>query len=344
MAELKVPWATLLKIIAAITLVWLWLRLWWLVLMALVAVIVAVGLWPVVTWLQRHRWPRWLASFAVVFALLGLIVLFVVLTWASLSEQAHNLGNRLQSVAQGILERVPPPIAGVIQSSGATSGLSMLAPRVAALGRAVLWAITTFVLASILVLYLLIEAEPTYRWVRGFVPARHRQRFDATAREAREAAFGYVVGNVVTSIFAGTFVYVALLLLGVPAALLLAVLAFVCDFIPVVGFFISCLPAVAMAATKSGALAVAMLPLYLGYHAIENYFIGPRVYGGRLDLSKVAVLLAFAAGAELGGVVGALVALPVAAVYPTIERHWLREPFGADVVRAHEQIRVNENA
>lgn len=53
---------------------------------------------------------------------------------------------------------------------------------------------------------------------------------------------------------------------------------------------------------------------------IENYLIGPRIYGGRLQLSNVAVLVAFAIGAELGGVVAALLAMPIAATYPTIEK------------------------
>jgi predicted PurR-regulated permease PerM len=57
-------------------------------------------------------------------------------------------------------------------------------------------------------------------------------------------------------------------------------------------------------------------------------------------LSSVAVLIAFAVGAELGGVAGALLALPLAAVYPAIERIWLREPFGEDVVREHDRLRA----
>ena len=72
-------------------------------------------------------------------------------------------------------------------------------------------------------------------------------------------------------------------------------------------------------------MALAMIPVFLFYDFLENYFIAPRVYGERLDLSKLAVLLAFAIGAELGGVVGAILALPVAAVFPTIDRLWLRQ-------------------
>jgi len=81
-----------------------------------------------------------------------------------------------------------------------------------------------------------------------------------------------------------------------------------------------------------------MVPIYVAYHVIENYLIAPRVYGNRLRLSNLAVLLAFAVGAQLGGVMGALVALPVAAIYPTVERLWLRETFGSDVIEEHQAI------
>jgi predicted PurR-regulated permease PerM len=205
--------------------------------------------------------------------------------------------------------------------------------------QSILAAIAAFVLASILVLYLLIEAAPTYRWVRGFVPADLRPRFDRTACEARDVASAYIVANFVTSVLAFLYTLAWLAVLGIPAALVLAVLAFVCDFIPVVGFFIACAPAVVMAATKSPAMALSMIPIYGAYHFIENYLIGPKIYGGRLRLSNVAVLIAFAIGAELGGVVGALLAMPIAATYPTIEKLWLRDQLGDDVVAEHEAVR-----
>ena len=82
--------------------------------------------------------------------------------------------------------------------------------------------------------------------------------------------------------------------------------------------------------------------LYVAYHTIENYLIAPWVYGDRLKLSNVAVVLAFAVGAELAGVVGALIALPIAAAYPAVERIWLRERLGEQVVQEHAAIEQRE--
>jgi predicted PurR-regulated permease PerM len=266
------------------------------------------------------------------------LLAFFYLTWSSLLSQAHNLGDRLTSVEQDLQQRIPPVIQDLLRRSGGSPDASMLTPVAMKIGSGLLSAASAFVLAWILVAYLLIEAEATYRWVRGFVPERRRSRFDATAREARDVASAFIIGNIVTSICAAIYFFVWLSILQVPAALLLAVLAFVCDFIPVIGFLLSCAPALAMAATRSVSVVVAVVMLYLAYHFLENYVIAPRVYGGRLRLSNVAILLAFAVVAGIGGVIGAVLALPIAATYPTIERYWLREQFGADVVDEHAAV------
>jgi predicted PurR-regulated permease PerM len=336
--SLELPWATLLKIIAAVALVSVLVRIWYILTLILIAIIIAVGLQPAVAWLERRGLARWVAAATVVILLFVAIVGFLAITWNSISGQAQDVGSHIQRVEREALQQLPTPIAKVIQRSGGPDASTVTA-FAASFGRSLLGAIAAFILSSVLVLYLLIEAVPTYRWVRGFLPEELRPRFDRTASNARDVASAYIVANFVTSVLAGLYIFTWLTILHVPATLMLAVLAFVCDFLPVVGFFIGCLPAMVMAATHSAALALTMIPIYGGYHFIENYVIGPRIYGGRLRLSNVAVLVAFAIGAELGGVAGALLAMPIAATYPTIERLWLRDKLGDDVVAEHEAVR-----
>jgi predicted PurR-regulated permease PerM len=71
---------------------------------------------------------------------------------------------------------------------------------------------------------------------------------------------------------------------------------------------------------------------------IENYAIAPRVYGHHLKLSRVAVVLGLFIGAAIGGIMGALLALPAVAAYPIIERIWLREYLGKDVLAEHARL------
>src|SRR6185295_16065134 len=107
---------------------------------------------------------------------------------------------------------------------------------------------------------------------------------EQTLRECEKVIFAYVAGNVITSIFATVFVGVALSLLGVPAALLLAVIAGVCDFVPVLGFIASSVPAILLAMTVSPNTAVVVAGLYVLYHGIENYLLAPWAYGDRMKL------------------------------------------------------------
>jgi predicted PurR-regulated permease PerM len=199
------------------------------------------------------------------------------------------------------------------------------------------------VLAWILTAYLLVDGRRTWEWLRAYVPQRHHQRFDATTEDVRREVGAYVAGNIATSVFATVFVLISLNMLHVPAALVLALLAGVFDFVPVLGFALSAAPAVLLALTKSTTTALVVIALYITYHFVENYFIAPKVYGNRLKLSDVAVLVAFAVGAQLAGVIGALIALPIAAAYPAVERLWLAPYLARGAVKEHDRIEGDES-
>jgi predicted PurR-regulated permease PerM len=102
-------------------------------------------------------------------------------------------------------------------------------------------------------------------------------------------------------------------------------------------------PPVLLALTVSPGVALTVLLLYAVYHAVENYVIVPRVYGRRLRLSGLAVLLAVLAAGTVGGIPGAIAVLPVVVSYPIIERLWLADSLGRRVVREHEAAAKTED-
>jgi putative heme transporter len=334
---IEIPWKTLFKILAAVVLVWLWLKLYQTVLLVIVAIILAVTLEPIVAWLAR-RMSRGAATALVTGTLLLLIGGFLWLTWSSLSAQASYAVKHFQALEQQAEAKLPGWMSQSIAAS-ANGDLPSLAGRLALVtAQSVTSAIVVGVLGFILTIYLLTEGRQTRDWVVAFVPRAHRAKMEATLSACKDAVVGYMAGNVATSICAFVFALVTLSVLKVPAALLLAVCAGVFDFIPVLGLILSSGPAIIMAATVSGKTALIVALLYAAYHTIENYVIAPYVYGDRLKLSNVVVILAFAVGAELAGVIGALIALPIAAVYPAVERIWLRDHLAEDTVREHRAI------
>ena len=336
---LELPWRTVFKVLAAIALVWCWLHLVSLILLLVVAVLLAVTLDPIVRRLEAHSIPRWGGSTLVVLAVIVVISALVVFATTQLSGQAQVVGSSLLKAERQLLEYIPARFrAEVSPENAGTSMQSYVAPLLLRVSQEVGSALLVFALAAILTLYLLIEGTTTYAWLLAFVPQDRRGKVRQTAAECQRVIFGYVAGNIATSVFATIFVLVALSILEVPAAMLLALLAGVFDFIPVLGFILSSVPAIVLALTRSPATALIVLLLYIAYHTIENYLIAPWVYGDRLQLSNIAVVLAFAVGAELAGIVGALIALPIAAAYPAIERIWLRDQLGERVVQEHRTI------
>ncbi len=338
--SIELPWRTIGRLLGAAALVWCWLQLTSLFLLAIVAIVLAVTLDPVVLPLQRYGLSRAAASSLVVFVLVGGILAFGYFASSNLATEGQLLGKNLEKVENQVISRLPPSWVQMLtppkQGEGSIQTRVSLAAVsfVQALGAAAVM----FFLSAILTLYLLIEARPTYDWLLAFIPRPQRTKVEQTAEECQRVIHAFVVGNVTTSIVAAVCVFIALLLLRVPGALLLALLAGICDFVPVLGFPLAAVPAIILAATVSPTVAFTVLVLYIVYHAIENYVIAPLVYGDRLRLSNVSVVLAFAVGAELAGVVGAVIALPIAAAYPAIERIWLKNRLGDQVIAEHEAL------
>jgi predicted PurR-regulated permease PerM len=340
---LEVPWRTILRILFAAALVWAFLHLLDLITVVVVAVILAVTLHPIVTAGERRGVRRGVGALliaAVVFAALGAAIAFVV---PAFDAQVQTLGTRLGTAVDALRSKLPAPFDALLgTSAGSSPPVAQVAQHVVSFGQRLMADVVMAVFAFVLSLYLLVEGRRTYRWLLAYVPCRNRARADLTACEAQRLVTAYVVGNLITSLFAAVFAYAVLAFLHVPAAFVLALLAGVLDLIPVLGFLAFVVTAVIVAASVSATAALVVLAAYSAYHAFENYYLVPRVYGQQLRLSMLAVLLAFSVGAELWGVVGALIALPIAAAYPAVERIWLREYLAAETVEDHTRLEAKQ--
>lgn len=327
--------ATFGRVLLYAALVWLWLRLWQWVLVFVAAVFLAIALDPIVIALGRRGIKRAFAAPLVVLFLAFLVVAFMSLSGASLMQEGRLLATRGEELRQYVVERIPPNLRDLLPT---LSGEGQLASQVMALGQALVNGVLALGIALILTVYLLLDGRRTYEWLAAFAPERVRPTLDRTAEEARVAVIAYVRGNVITSVLTTIATWIALALLGVPAALFLAILAGVFDLLPVIGFILSAIPAVLLGLTVSPVIGLAVLAFFIAFNALENYYIAPKVYGRQLQISDLAVIVAFAVGAQLGGVIGALIALPIAALYPVVEQYWINRKVGQEVVREHRRI------
>jgi predicted PurR-regulated permease PerM len=322
----EVPLRSIATVLAVLAVLWLLAQLWTLLLSLFVALLLTAALDPPVSRLERRGVPR-AASIAIfILALVGVVAAVAVLVVPPLLEQ----GTQLAEAAPGYLERfrlftqANPEVFTRVQAAAAGSDADpqAVASRFLAAGTGLFRGISAFLIVLVMTAYLLADGERIYDWTVRYLPQEQRVRVRQALPEISRVVSGYLLGQLLTSLLFGVFAYVVLSILGVPQPLLLAIVAAVADAIPVVGVVIATVPAVLLALTVSPPVAVIVLALYLVYQQVENYLIVPRVYRGTLELHPFAVLIAVLVGAQLLGVLGVLLALPIAAAVPVIERIW----------------------
>lgn len=338
-SRVEVSWATFLRGLAVGLLVWVWLRLWFWFLVFVAGAFLAVALDPAVQWLERHRVPRRTGALGIVLAIVTAFTAVVAVAGASLTQDAQLVSDRMTAVAGSVIAGLPDSVRGAVAQLGSSGGgNSVLADAPRALTNGVL----ALILALAFTAYLLIDGRRTYEWLLVYVPPSARGKVERSARAARQIVRGYVRGNVITSAIAAVLTFAVLSALGVPAAVLLALMAGVLNFVPVVGLLVSAVPAVLLGVTVSPAVGLGVAAFYALYNVIENYYIQPRVYGQALRVSDLAVIVAFLVGAELGGVLGAIVALPIAAMYPAVEKIWFDRGRHAAVAAEHREVEADD--
>ncbi|HEX4441537.1 MAG TPA: AI-2E family transporter [Thermoanaerobaculia bacterium] len=333
--------ATIIKILLTLALVWAILRVVPTLILLLFAILLAVTLSPLVERMEKKGISRAVAVGIVTAALVliaAAVVIWLVPPLVSQTAAVIDNFHALKARAQGRVGPDHPVLARLV-----TQILELPdSPEVArSLKGPLFWgqfAVETVAggaMLFIIALYLLADGKRTYAWLLAYVPRRHRRKMGLMLPEVSQVVISYVQGQIITSTLLGGYALVVLTLLHVPAAIPLAVLAAICDVLPVVGVIISIAPAMLFALTVSPLKAAAVFALYLAYHALENSVIIPRVYGQRLRVSTPVVLMALLLGGSLYGVVGAVLALPLVAAYPIVERIWLHEYLSDEVVADH---------
>ena len=340
--RLSVPVSTILKVLLTLACVWVLLKLAPSLILLILALVLAITLWPVVDGLERRGSPRGLAVGLIAAGIIAVLAAFVLLVVPPLVTQSVELAGNIGAYRKNVQAHLGPdhPVLGGLLSQVFDIPSS---PEVAhTLKRPLAWG--QLALELVLALYLMMDGKRTYAWLLAYVPRRHRRKMAETVPAVSDVVRAYVRGQLLTSFLYGVFAFAVLSVLHVPSALPLAVLAAICDVLPILGVFISTVPAAIFALTVSPFAAGAVVILYLLYHAFENYVLVPRVYGQRLRLSPLVVMIALLFGGSLYGLLGAILILPVFAAYPIIERIWLHEYLSDELVADHTVLEAAAQA
>ena len=284
------------------------------------ALFIAAGLDPIVSWLTRHRVPRWLGVVITLLGLVGILAVFLALAIPRVTAEASALVNQLPHYAKELQNHnselgklnakyhVESRLSTLISSHG-----SSLVGGVLSVGEVVVSAVSSFLLVFVLTVYFLGGLPRIKLFAYRLVPATRRPRTILLTDEIFSRVGGYVLGNVLTSLIIGVGTAVWMLALGIPYPFLLAMFVALADLIPVIGSYIGGLAVVLTALTVSLPVAIATLVFMVVYKLAEDYFIVPRVMGRTVQVPATVTLVAVLIGGTLLGIIGALVAIPVAA-------------------------------
>jgi predicted PurR-regulated permease PerM len=303
--------------------VYLLYRLWGIIQLILVAVFLAVTLNPAVNVLHRRHLPRIVAILLVFLAVLVALLLIVTLALPSLVAQVQAIAHVLQEPG-GLtkqLRRLADPI-------GLGNFVQTLQPQIDALPRQLGGAIGSFttitasafntvtglVTVIVLTFFFLNDGASLVNAALTLCPEAQRPRLRQLLDGSASAVSGYVTGNLAISFIAGAGVFVGMTILGVPYALALALLLAIFDLIPLVGATLGAIPPILAAFGVSPLKALILLIYIIVYQQIESNVLNPLFYGRSVHLPPFAVFIAVLVGGALLGILGALLAIPVAEI------------------------------
>jgi predicted PurR-regulated permease PerM len=291
----------------------------------LVAMFLATGLNPAVEWLRRHRLPSALAVLTVILAVLGIVAGTVLVAAPALIRQGNELREQLPEYVRQVvsenqtLRNLDERVGLVERVEGVTTGIDrdvLEGPesRVVlgvALGLAQgLFAVVT---ALVLTLYFVVNFRGIKRAAYSLVPRSRRARVTLLTDEILDRVGRYVLGNLVTSVVAGVAGGLMLSALHVPFAAALGLFVALTGLVPLVGATVGGGVACAVAFTVSPITGLTAVIFFIIYQQFENFLLVPRVMRRAVNVSPAATIVAVLIGATLLGVVGALLAVPMAA-------------------------------
>jgi len=296
-----------------------------------IAAFFATALYPAVNWVQRRMpWcKRWLATLlvflVVLIALGGLVTLFAVPLVKEGAQLADDMPRIVADVRAG-----RGPIGDLVQRfnlrryadaerlQGYASVLSSRAlPIITGAFTTVAGIVTIFVLAYLMVL----EAPRIIDGSLALFDGRRAERIRRVGADCARTVTGYITGNLLISLICGLLTYVVLLIMGVPYAGLIALFVAIADLIPLVGATLGAVVASLAAFTESVTAGIVLIVFFIAYQQLENHLLQPVILSRTVALNPLVVLVAILLAVELAGILGALLAIPVAGMIQVIVRN-----------------------
>jgi predicted PurR-regulated permease PerM len=317
----------------AIVILWALYQVRHVLLLIYISALLAVGFSPIVRLIERQtllpigtrRFPRWVAILVLYVAIIGTLTGIGFLVVPPLVDQAQQLWaalpgmfDRAQAflVSKGLLDR-PLTLREAVERApvgGSTDAVGTVFGTIAG----VVGGVFGFLTILILTFYLLVEADALRNSMLRLFPRHRRPRVSAASREIMVKVSAWLGGQLLLGSIIGITSAIALGLLDIPFFYVLALIAGIGELIPVVGPIVSAIPAIAVAVSISWQKAFFVLVFFVIQQQFENHVLVPKVMERQVGVSAVTVIVALLIGGNLLGIVGAILAVPTAAILQVV--------------------------
>lgn len=297
------------------------------------AIFIALGLDPLISWLESRKWPRWAAILTVLVGVLGLFAGLVFAIIPVVIEQSTKLINQIteyvtnpdslddllaqvQSIIPVEVLDVRAAAQGALEYLTNPDNLAQIGGGVLSVSVSIATGLFGALIILILTLYFTASLSNMKRALYRLVPRSRREKFISISEQVAQAVGRYVVGQVTLALINGLLSFVFLSIIGAAYPALFAFIAFLFSLVPLVGTLSGSILIVAtqLLVNPDSIITVVVAGIwYLAYMQIEAYVLSPNIMNRAVKVPGVVVVIAALIGGTLLGILGALIAIPVAA-------------------------------
>lgn len=313
--ESLLGWAAIFRIITACLIIYLVWRLFDIILLIVVSMMLAAAFYPIVQKLQK-KVSTTIATLLAFSLLLIPLVFLAISILPNLISQFPDILKTLDNVLNG--STILPP---AIRSIDFTQYAQNLGSYLLQSTTKITSIVTAFLTVLFLAIYFVIDFRRLHNLILEIVPSKYHTRLTELTVELTKINGQYIRGNLLISLICGFIIFLGLLILQVPFAASLALFAAITDLLPLIGGIVGATPAVVIGFAISPLVGILVLALFFIYQILENNILSPNVYNHTLDISPALSFIAVIVGANLFGIIGAFIALPVAASIPTVIKY-----------------------
>ncbi len=321
----------ILKLILWAIILWLLYITYDILLLLFISYIIMAALYPAVKRLEENNVPRWFGIIAIFVAFLLTIGIIIAVTLPPLVTQTQMFVASLPDLVNKVINTID--VRGYLDRTEVVQYVRELlialsrefggAPAsIIRVGAGIINNFVATIMVFVFSFYLIMEREKVHRVLVALVPYSDKKKLNRFLEKVDAKLGDWMRGQLLLMLIIGLASLVGLLILGVPFAIPLALIAGTLELVPIVGPILAAIPAIMVALAVSPIKALAVIVLYILIQQLEGSLVVPRVMKKAVGLDPLVVILAIMVGARIAGPLGALLAIPTAAILMIFVTEW----------------------